>query len=284
MKLTIGSGNEHMTEHFNVTSIGYSHIRSNKVCQDFSSSYSDGERTVITACDGHGSDIYVRSHKGSRFASVAILKAMLDTESLSFRKYTAEEIEHNLKLNVLCEWNRLVNEDLLSHPIHKNELSHLTQNEAASIKQTPIKAYGTTLGGAMIYGKRLICLGLGDGGCFLIRNGEIISAFEDDEDEPVANVTHSLCGDKAFEHMKARIFNVSKLDGVIVCTDGLLGPYQSTENFKLSFVRPAVRRILNGNIRELKDFICDLGMRSGIGDDVSLAMILKNNTKERFYR
>ena len=91
-----------MTEHFNVTSIGYSHVKSGKVCQDFSSSYSDRERTIITACDGHGGEVYIRSHKGSKFASLSILRAMLDTESLSFRKYTAEEIEHNLKLNMLA--------------------------------------------------------------------------------------------------------------------------------------------------------------------------------------
>ena len=110
-----------MIEHFNVTSIGYSHIKSGKVCQDFSSSYSDGERTLVTACDGHGGEVYIRSHKGSKFASLAILRAMLDTKSLSFRKYTAEEIEHNLKLNILCEWNRLVREDLAEHPIRKSE-------------------------------------------------------------------------------------------------------------------------------------------------------------------
>ena len=81
-----------MNEHFNVTSIGYSHVKSGKVCQDFSSSYSDGERTIITACDGHGGEVYIRSHKGSKFASLATLRAMLDAESLSFRKYTAEEI------------------------------------------------------------------------------------------------------------------------------------------------------------------------------------------------
>lgn len=273
-----------MTEHFNVTSIGYSHLRCQKVCQDFSSSYSDGERTVITTCDGHGGDVYVRSHKGSRFASIAILKAMLDTESLSFRKYCAEEIEHNLKLNVLCEWNRLVNEELSAHPIRKSELLGLTQSEIDSIRQNPSKAYGTTLGGAMLLGNRLVCLGLGDGGCFLIRNGEITPAFEEDEDEPVANVTYSLCGDKAFEHMKARIFDVRGIDGVLICTDGLLAPYQSTENFKRSFVRPAVRHILGGNVPLLKDFISDLGMRSGIGDDVSLAMILKRSTREKLYR
>ena len=273
-----------MTEQFHITSIGYSHIKAGKVCQDFSSSYSDGERTVITACDGHGGDVYIRSHRGSKFASLATLRSMLDAESLSFRKYTAEEIEHNLKLNILCEWNRLVREDLFEHPIRKSEVAHLNEKQIESIKQNPAKAYGTTLGGAMLYGNRLICVGLGDGGCFLIKNGEIAPAFLEDEDEPVANVTYSLCDEKAFEHMNAHIFDMRSLDGVLLCTDGVLGPYQSTENFKRSFVRPVVRRILDGKTNEVKEFVCDLGLRSGIGDDVSLSMILKGGTKSRFYR
>ena len=272
-----------MIEHFNMTSIGYSHITSEKVCQDHSSSYSDVERTIITACDGHGGETYIRSHKGSKFASLATLRAMLDAESLSFRKYTAEEIEHNLKLNILCEWNRLVREDLAEHPIRKSEVAHLTEAQIESIKQNPTKAYGTTLGGAMLYGNRLICVGLGDGGCFLIKNGEIAPAFPEDEDEPVANITYSLCGEKAFEHMSARIYDMRQLDGVLLCTDGVLGPYQSVENFKRSLVRPVVRRVLEGKVCEVKDFICDLGQKSGIGDDVSLSMIMKTDIKSRYY-
>ena len=136
----------------------------------------------------------------------------------------------------------------------------------------------------MLYGNRLICVGLGDGGCFLMKNGEIAPAFDEDEDEPVANVTYSLCGEKAFEHMNARIFDMRGLDGVLLCTDGVLGPYQSTENFKRSFVRPVVRRILDGKTNEVKEFIGDLGLRSGIGDDVSLAMIVKDDTKVKKYQ
>lgn len=84
--------------------------------------------------------------------------------------------------------------------------------------------------------------------------------------------------------MSARIFDMRSLDGVLICTDGILGPYQSTENFKRSFVRPVVRRVLDGKVGEVKEFVCDLGLRSGIGDDVSLAMILKDSTRSRYYR
>ena len=272
-----------MIEHFNVTSIGYSHIKSGKVCQDHSSSYSDGTRSVVTACDGHGGDVYVRSQKGSCYASFAMLRAMLDTESLSYRKYTPRAIEHNLKLNILCEWNRLVSEDLAKHPLRRQEVMHLTEAQIESLRQNPARAYGSTLTGAMAFGNRLVCVQLGDGGCFLLKNGEMMPAFPECEDEPVANVTYSLCGEDAFEHMHAAIFDLQSLDGVLLCTDGVLGPYQSLENFKLSFMRPVTRRVLEGKVNEVKGFVEELGLRSGIGDDVSLAMLLKSNARAKFY-
>ena len=272
-----------MIEYFNITSIGHSHIKSGKVCQDHSLSYSDCDRTVITACDGHGGDVYIRSHKGSKFASMAILRSMLDIESLNFRKYTAQEIEHNLKLNVLCEWNRLVGEDLAEHPLRKSEMKHLSDSQIESLKKNPVKAYGSTLTGAMMIGNRLICVQIGDGGCFLLRGGEMAPAFDDGEDEPVANVTYSLCSEKAFDHMHASIFDMRNIDGLLICTDGILKPYRSNENFKRSFMRPVVRLLLDGEAREIKDYVRELGLKRGDGDDVSLAMILKNSTKSKNY-
>lgn len=272
-----------MMEHFNITSIGYAHLKQKKVCQDCSSSYADGKYVLVTACDGHGGDVYIRSHKGSQFASRAILQAMFKTEALP-KKCTGEELEHNLKLNILCEWNRLVNEDMIAHPFQKKEWAHLSEAELNSLKQNPTKAYGTTLGGAMLLGNRLICVGLGDGGCFLFKNGKLIPAFPDEEDEPVANVTFSLCADDSFEHIRVNSVNMNSFDGVLLCTDGILGAYRSIENFKRSFFRPVVKRVLEGKTAEVKTFIKELGIQSGIGDDVSLAMILKNQIPHRFYK
>ena len=58
-----------MIAYFTKTNIGYSHLKANKRCQDYSACYHDEERTIITACDGHGGALYVRSHLGSKFAS-----------------------------------------------------------------------------------------------------------------------------------------------------------------------------------------------------------------------
>ena len=39
-----------MSIFFTKTETGYSHINAGKRCQDFSASYSDEERTIVTAC------------------------------------------------------------------------------------------------------------------------------------------------------------------------------------------------------------------------------------------
>ena len=84
--------------------------------------------------------------------------------------------------------------------------------------------------------------------------------------------------------MQSQILDARRVDGVLLCTDGVLGPYQSTDNFKRSFVYPVVRRVLDEKVNEIKCFIRDLGLRSGIGDDVSLAMIVKDTTRSKLYR
>lgn len=270
---------------FNVTSIGHSHIKEGKVCQDFSLSYSDGNVTVVTACDGHGGDIYIRSDRGSRFASYAFLETMISTAPEIFRKFDRDDIEKNIKLNILCSWNSFVGKDLLEHPtVRKREIANLSEGKITSLKNNPVKAYGTTLGGAMLWGNKLVCAGIGDGGMFLMKNGEIAPALPDDDDEPVANVTYSLCSEDAFEHLKVKVYDMRQLDGVILCTDGILGAYQTEENFKTSFVHPVVRKTLDGKVNEVKEFIRELGERSGIGDDVSLSLILKSNIKVKYYQ
>lgn len=274
-----------MIEAFHVTSIGYSHVKSGKVCQDHSSAFSDGERAVITACDGHGGEIYIRSHKGSQFASHAMLRTMLSVESLLSRKCSAEELANNLKLNVLCEWNRLVREDLTKHPIRKSEVKQHTEEQINILRKNPVKAYGSTLTGAMQLGSRLFCVQLGDGGCFLLRSdGKIVPAFSESEDEPVANLTYSLCGEDAFSHMHAAIFDMRQCDGVLLCTDGILASYQTIENFKRYFMRPVIHHASLRNTREITNFVQTLGTRSGVGDDVSLAMILKTKIKAKNYK
>ena len=272
-----------MITYFTKTSIGYSHIKENKCCQDYSACYHDEERTIITACDGHGGDLYVRSHLGSKFASEAAIKVLKELERADFYRFTRKDVCDNLRLKILCEWNAMVEEDLAKKAIAKREISSLSEEKVFKIKKNPEKAYGTTLNAAMILGNKLICVSIGDGGVFLVRKGEIVAAVPEDEDT-VANVTYSMCQENAYEHLKVEIYDFSYLDGVIVCTDGLINPYQSIGNFKEKFVKPICLKAQEGKLEEINKFIVAVGENLGIGDDVTFGIAMKTGISLRSYR
>ena len=110
-----------MVKYFTKTAIGYSHIKQNKPCQDFSASYHDDERTIVTACDGHGGAVYIRSSEGSKFASDAVINVFKRVDRSLFYRLSREDIENKLRLEILCEWNGLVEKHLSEKPIKKKE-------------------------------------------------------------------------------------------------------------------------------------------------------------------
>ena len=277
----IGSGS--MIAYFTKTSIGYSHIKEKKCCQDYSAVYHDEDRTIITACDGHGGDIYVRSHLGSKFASNAVIKVLKELVRSDFYKCSRTDICNKLRLKILCEWNAMVEKHLSEKYLSKREVLHLSEDRLFKLKQNPEKAYGTTLNAAMIFGNKLVCVSIGDGGVILVRKGEIALALPDDE-ETVANTTYSMCQEDAYEHLKIEIYDFSDLDGVVVCTDGLINPYQSMGNFRDKFIKPICLKIQDGKQAEIDEFIVLVGEKIGIGDDVSFGIAMKTGISLRSYR
>ena len=266
---------------FTKTSIGYSHVKNGKPCQDFSARYQDVERCIITACDGHGGSMYVRSQLGSKFASLAIMKVFSQLNGSMFRRYGDSEIAEKVKLNILCEWNAMVERSISEEPIRRKETRHLSEQDEFQLKVNGAKAYGTTLNGAMVLGDKLVCASLGDGGLFIVKNGCVYPAFDDaDEEETVANITHSMCQEDAFKHLKTGIFDVAGIDGVIACTDGLINPYANLENFNRSFVEPVIKLAKEEKYERIGEFVTRLGTQIGIGDDVSLGIILKRESAE----
>lgn len=271
-----------MLAYFTKTNVGYSHLKIDKCCQDYSACYHDEERTILTACDGHGGDLYIRSHLGSKFASNAAIAVLKELKRSDFYRYSRQDICNNLRLRILCEWNRLVEEDLNQSRIAKRELARLSDGKIFKLKQTPEKAYGTTLNSAMVFGNKLVCVSIGDGGVFTVRKGVITLALSDDE-ETVANVTYSMCQADAYQHLKVAIYDFADLDGVIVCTDGLINPYQSISNFQDKFVKPICIKMQQGKLQEINDFITTIGEQIGIGDDVTFGIAIKTGISLRGY-
>ena len=117
----------------------------------------------------------------------------------------------------------------------------------------------------------------------MLRKGKITLAFDEDE-ETVANLTYSMCQEDAYKHLQVQIFDFSNLDGVLLCTDGVLNPYQNLPNFQEEFVKPIAIKLQDGKEREIGDFITTLGEEIGIGDDVSLAVAMKAGISLRGYK
>lgn len=270
-----------MSTVFTKTAIGASHLKNGSPCQDHSSSYRDDERTVVTVCDGHGGTMYIRSHKGSRFASAALISAFQKVDRTAFRKRKLDLAE-TLRIRIISEWNALIAQDLATHPIRRNETENLSIQQKEMLKKDPYKAYGSTAHGALLIGKKLICASIGDGGFFLLKNGKITPIAEEDE-EQIANLTHSLCEEDASRFLRIAVLDDARtVDGVLLCSDGVVNPYGDLENFRRSFVIPALRTLVTGDVEALSQFVVSLGKTKGAGDDVSLAILLRDRAAGKY--
>ena len=269
---------------FSKSCIGYSHLSDKKPCQDFSSQYKDNNRTIITCCDGHGGDIYIRSDVGSRLASRAIINVFSSIKDINYRKYTVKETKDKIRLEVLCEWNKLVERELAKKPIKSKETEKLDDDRKDLLRISPVKAYGTTLSGAMVLGDKLVVISIGDTEVIGIKNGEIIKLFDYDDD-PAANLTYSMCQEDAYDYLRVNIYDFNFYDGILLCTDGFSSPYQSYENFNLSFVKPLMYRIINHeDLSYVDKFVEDMALKLGIGDDASLAFIINDKVFKKYYK
>ena len=80
---------------FSATETGYNHIKAepSKVCEDASGFYDDDQMHICVVADGHGSDNYPRTDRGSQFAVDAAIEQIKafeagqrDTGAHSFRE------------------------------------------------------------------------------------------------------------------------------------------------------------------------------------------------------
>ena len=261
-----------MLKYYTKTATGGSHLKKRTACQDYSLCFHDEKRTIITACDGHGGAMYVRSSLGSKFAAFAAMEVMNGADILAQSK----DAYNALRRNILCSWNAAVESDLAARPLADAEFASLTADQVFRLRSDPFTAYGTTMNAAMVCADKIVYAGIGDGGVFLIKGSELVPVTHDDEEETVANITYSMCQSDAFDHIKVGAAPLAEYDGVLVCTDGLINPYRELCNFNKSFVLPAIANINTGKFAALDNYIVNLAARLGTGDDVSFGIILKD--------
>ena len=263
---------------------GYSHLKSGLPCQDYSLSYHDEERTIIACCDGHGGKAYIRSDRGSRFAATAILNVFSGIAPRFLKKYKGKEAEDRIRMALLCEWNKLVERDIYAHSFSKKELENLDEETRDELLLYKTKAYGSTMSGALLLEGKLVIASIGDTECLLMKKREVERPLSKDSD-PAGNITYSLCQDNAYEYIRVRVLDFRHYDAVILCTDGFSSPYQSYDNLNRSFLRPTLKRAIEGkSLHDIDGLIVSLAKEIGTGDDVSLSYIIDTKSSARHYK
>ena len=188
---------------------GYNHIKANKVCQDASGECHFEDVSIIAVADGHGSDNYIRTDRGSKFAVSAALTAI--------KAFVQEARENHLPAipdseaeliqvskNILARWYTQVENDVACEPFQSEELAKVSEKykQRYASGQYNAKAYGTTLIAVCMTNEGWFGIHIGDGKCVeLLENGTLCEPIPWDE-ACEQNITTSICDSDAIEEFR----------------------------------------------------------------------------------
>ena len=261
---------------------GYNHIKSGKVCQDFSGHYADNSMAVVVVADGHGSDNYPRTDRGSSFAVEATITAIkefvktVEDSAIDISEDSDSYLEQLAK-NILANWYAAVDADLKKYPFSKKELSKFSNKYKKKYMsgQRLEKAYGTTLIAACQTNHYWFGLQIGDGKCVCIsQDGSMYEPIPWDEDCQ-ANITTSICDSEAIEEFRYCFMTECPV-ATLMGTDGIDDSYANSEEMYVlyrSILAIFAEHGCETGENEIKAFLPGLS-RKGSGDDVSIAGIV----------
>lgn len=258
---------------------GYNHIKSDKVCQDSSGHYSDDSMAVVVVADGHGSDNYPRTDRGSSFAVEATITAIrefvktVEESAIDISEDSNSYLEQLAK-NILANWYAAVDADLEKYPFSEEELSKVSDKYKSRYLsgERLEKAYGTTLIAACQTKDFWFGLQIGDGKCVCIsQDGSMSEPIPWDEDCQ-ANVTTSICDSEAIDEFRYCFMQECPI-ATFMGTDGIDDSYASSEEMYVLYRSILAIFSEHGHETgesEIRDFLPGLS-RKGSGDDVSIA-------------
>lgn len=269
---------------------GYNHIKTNKVCQDSSGHYSDDVMAIAVVADGHGSDNYPRTDRGSRFAvdsAIATIKEFVYTvEQSSIDIFEdSDSYMEQLSKSILASWHASVDSDMESNPFSEDELTKVTdkyKKRYMSGEKTE-KAYGTTLIAACQTKNYWFGLQIGDGKCVCVaEDGAMTEPIPWDEDCQ-ANITTSICDSEAIEEFRYSLMKNLPV-ATFMGTDGIDDSYANAEEMYVlyrSILAIFAEHGQNTGEREIEEFLPGLS-RKGSGDDVSIAGLISTDISPEF--
>lgn len=269
---------------------GYNHIKSDKVCQDSSGHYSDDSMAVVVVADGHGSDNYPRTDRGSSFAVEATITAIREfvktvEDSAIDISVDSDSYLEQLAKNILANWYAAVDADLEKYPFSEEELSKVSDKYKKRYMsgQRQEKTYGTTLIAACQTKHYWFGLQIGDGKCVCIsQDGSMYEPIPWDEDCQ-ANITTSICDSEAIDEFRYCFMRECPV-ATLMGTDGIDDSYANSDEMYVLY--RSILAIFAEHGREtgeseVQTFLPGLS-RKGSDDDVSIAGIVSATLSTAF--
>ena len=276
---------------FSATDVGYNHIKAGKVCEDSSSFYDDDVMHLCVIADGHGSDNYPRTDRGSMMAVDAAIKCTVDfVKSANVGDVLSDE-KHGfpmllqLSKSILMDWHESVEKDYLADPFTEDELKnvsakyrirYLSENDK---NRTVEKAYGCTLILFVVTAGYSFGLQIGDGKCVVVnKDGNFSEPIPWDENCQL-NVTTSICDNDAISEF--RFFVMEETPAAVFCgSDGIDDSYANSEEL-YALYRSILKIFIDYGDdvgkKEIKEFLPILS-KKGSGDDVSIGLVIDSET------
>ena len=271
---------------FHVIEQGYSHLLANKPCQDYAASHYTNDYAIGIVADGHGSDRYFRSERGSRFAvevTMAILKEFLSSTK-NMMCLPNGDWQKQIAASIISHWNDRIENDKTNEPFTDEELRALTDSDRQQIEEGKWQsAYGTTLIAILRTKQCFFGLHIGDGKCVTIdSNGNLAQPIPWD-DRCFLNQTTSLCDSDAVNLFRF-VYQTENLPiAAFIASDGVDDTYP-TDDRLYEFYR-TVWTMFRNYPKSAKDDIQSFLPRmseQGSHDDISIAGILNPPQKSWF--
>ena len=202
---------------------GASHIRAEKICQDYNKIIRTPNYAVIAVADGHGSSSCPYSDEGAKVAANVFCDLMESYCDGNFgenlREFISQDSEIKIPQKIFAEWKKTILE------------RHEKFNREVVDEEKIFKMYGTTLLGLLMTEEFIFAFQLGDGDIIFV---------DADNVESVTNVekllgveTHSLSSKDAWRYGAAVVKNIhdEKNFLYILSTDGVSNSYATQEDF-----------------------------------------------------
>lgn len=231
-----------------------------------------GAAALLAVADGHGSAAHFRSDLGARWAVEEFARcaepfarqaAELGGDASRWRSLRAAARE--LPVYVVRNWRRRV-------ALHEASAPADGRTEDRELTGADTEKYGSTLVGAVVTPRLLVCWQLGDGDVVLVRDGGVPETPLYGGPE-LGDETESLCQQRAAWRTRVhwQVFPDRPPPAVLLSTDGLSKSFTGHSGF-LDFASGVAQRVRHQGPRhvggQLDDWLAQAAGHSG--DDTTL--------------